>query len=215
MFSLIIKYHDNILTLHPKANEKDSISIITSLIEKLIQVDSPQNKMNDDLLNFSKINDWSMHFDNANKSISSPTNRPSLILKQSLDDNILSILRNSESWTRDTLDNIRKLDEQSNKIDSIMHPDSIAERIDNLYRNITLSSPLVEAVDIDDSTLLNNVNSGSNKQHDPHTYSNALPDNNALLDRHESLALQAIEILSRDSDLQVKKTSLIGHPELH
>lgn len=148
MYSLLLKSQDKIIKLHTKEDEKESIKIMTSLFEKLLKTDSMPNK-NNDAINLSKLNDWSMHFDNVNKTIGD-TGRPSLIFKQSVDDDILDILRNSESRTWDALDSIRtKLDDQNNKIDDLIR----LNPTNNLYKNEPIRSSLVDSVNIHDPFL--------------------------------------------------------------
>lgn len=124
IFSLLIKAIDKIDKLHTHENEKTNIGVLTSLIDKLYKsnenVHASSNTLNG-LLDLSKLNDWSMNCDTNNDSISNTTGRPSVILQQTVDDDILNILRNSESRNWVALDQIMKnLNEQSNKIDSLL-----------------------------------------------------------------------------------------------
>lgn len=79
-----------------------------------------QHKKNENA-NFSKINDWSMHFDSMNCSLNTTEGRPSVVVQQSFDNDVVSIVKNAESRTWDALGFMRKqLNEQSNKLDSLL-----------------------------------------------------------------------------------------------
>lgn len=151
MYSLTIKSHDKIQKLHTIDNEKDSLKILTSSMEK-IKNDQPKKTDN---INLSKLNDWSMHFDTMNCSLNTSEGRPSLVVQQSLDSDVLSILRNAESRTWDTLDIImKKLNDQSTKIDSLLLQNKTENVLEtsvalDMCKNFHIASPLVNTIDLD------------------------------------------------------------------
>lgn len=144
IYSLLIRANDKIDNVHTHADENESIKMVTSLIERLFKsndgVNSTPSKLNN-LMDVNKLSDWSMNYDTNNDSISA-SGRPSLVLHQSIDDDILNILRNSEARNWDALDHITKgLKDQSNKIDTILHQCSdqtVSTALDNL--NVQMGS---------------------------------------------------------------------------
>lgn len=182
IYSMLIKATDKIDKVHTHAAEKENIGVVTSLIEKLSKSNdgmiSTPNKLNN-LLDANRLSDWSMTGDHNNDSIVA-SGRPSLILHQSIDDDILNILRNSEARNWDALDQItRDLKTQSSKIESLLrhynsHSVSAAweelfERMDSQNEKLNkvlqsaeshivapIASPLVDAIH-DMSPLSNRI----------------------------------------------------------
>lgn len=164
IYSLIIKSSDKIQKLHTADHEKDSIRILTSLIEKGMENNTSKNIINKkaDNINASKLNDWSMHFD-SNSSMSFSDARPSLVVQQSVDNDILAIIKNSESRTWDALDLIlKRMNEQSGKLDSLLHLanaefDSNSRQqsaaVFDMCRNTQIASPLVNSIELNQSNM--------------------------------------------------------------
>lgn len=162
IYSLVIKLNDQSQKLHTADNEKDSLRNLISSIEKLMKNDTAKKTDN---INVSKINDWSMHFD-SNSTMSISEGRPSLVVQQSLDNDVLTIIKNSESRTWDALDLIiKRMNDQSSKLDSLLlltkseqdddHHRQLSSKISNMCLNPTMASPLVDVIDLHDETFPN------------------------------------------------------------
>lgn len=209
--SLIMKSHDKINNLHTKDDEKNSIKIITALIEKIVKDDS--RLCNDNgMLNYSKINEWPMQFENTNKTINETIGRPSLIVQQSIDDDILSIIKNTESRTWDALDSIfKKLIEQNDKIDSLLNSGNIDSSIGVLCNNEPLKSPLLESVNTLNHESLNAefiVDSATeiHPVHDQRASDPFLPENSGVMGK---LIQEAMTQSNKNNNNNVPETSRI------
>lgn len=122
MYSLIIKSYDKINKLHSSADEKESIRKLTNLFEKVTRDTEyiMPNKLSDAL----DTSNWSMQIDQFNTTSGGLTGRPSLIMKQSIDDDTLNILKNFESRTWYALDQIiNNLKSQDTKLDALISAD--------------------------------------------------------------------------------------------
>lgn len=151
MYSLIIKSSDIISKLHTKDDEKESLKAMTQLIDKAVK---KEDKLSE-TLDLSKITDWPMHLDANNITVNG---RPSILLKQSIDDDIVSILKNSESRTWDALDTItNKLNNQTEQLDSLNHRLTFdcTPTVDNHTVHSSkcncrsLDSPLIDTIKLD------------------------------------------------------------------
>lgn len=154
MYKIMLKIDDKMDKLHSTSNEKDSIQIITNLIDKKlndINASNVQKRVNG--LNQSLIDNWQMQNDSINDSQNFNVGRPSILVQQSIDDDIMQILKNSERITWDTLDLLTsEIRAQSIKIDTLVNTASV-------HRS---SSPLVEAInsvnELNDNSLSVNTN---------------------------------------------------------
>lgn len=156
MYSLLIKANDKIGKLHTEHHEKASMLTLSSLLEKISQsVDntSQPSKLNN--IDVSKMHEWSMQFDSNNDSINVTTGRPSILVQQSIDDDILTILRNSEARTWDTLDRLSSVvGDIQNDIKKFMsqNDSSSSYESNNGHSNLRdqqISSPLIDSIKID------------------------------------------------------------------
>lgn len=155
MYSLLIKANDKIDKLHTEQHEKDNMRTITSMLENGSHLADRTNPSSTKFNNAdtNKLHEWSMHLDSNNDSIIQTPGRPSLIVQQSVDDDILNILRNSESRTWDSLDrlSITVNDIQSDIKDILSQHDS---QSNNGHYNTSgndrqISSPLLDSIKID------------------------------------------------------------------
>lgn len=145
IYQLLIRANDKIEGVHTRTEESESIKIVTSLLEKLFKSnDNPNSTKSNNLLDVSKINDWSMHCDQNNDSIGATTGRPSFILQQTIDEDVLGILRNFESRNWDAQDRIMKdLKDQSRKMDTMLSHNNdriIATSLDHIDDRLSSQS---------------------------------------------------------------------------
>lgn len=126
IYKIILKSSDKIDKLHSIENENSSMQKIMNFIDKKITVPlANKNGYFDNTDMTNKVHNWSVIEDSVNKSITEFAGRPSLLIKQSIDDDILDILKRSEATTWGTLDILLKkanefsfkLDEHNLKID--------------------------------------------------------------------------------------------------
>lgn len=145
MYKLILKLDDKVNKLHTNDNEIKSIQNIHCAIDKkftdftsnLKKLTAPDN----DLFDNSKITNWPMHNDSLNETSNGLAGRPSMIIKQSVDDDILEILKNNDITTWNTLDVIlKKIIEQNSKLDTILSKDN------GISRHSDHVSPVIEAI---------------------------------------------------------------------
>lgn len=133
---------------------KSSTSNICSSIEKTVK--SKPTPGNSNALDWSVLND-SLSADDATNG------RPSILIRQSIDDSIVDMLKNSDSTTWKSLDLLfEKLQEQSDRVNDNVNSigDDIrllTTKIENsLKNNMTVRSPLMDSIFHD--TLSDNIN---------------------------------------------------------
>lgn len=111
IYKLLLKTTDKINEIHTKDNESKSLSTIVNLIDKKLEdfknMMTATNHGDNDLFDNSKIANWSMQHENINFTPVTK-GRNSILVKQTVDNDILEILRNSDKTNWDTLDAIRK-----------------------------------------------------------------------------------------------------------
>lgn len=193
IYSLLLKATDNIEKLHTISNEKESLQKITSMIDKKLNSSAAPKK-------HANLLDWSLHDSYLNNALDEAAGRPSLMIKQSVDDDILKILKSSDETTWFTLDLImKKLNEQSSKLDSLMLSSDKSVHNNELNDdNLGLKSPLVDAI------RETSINSSVFIPTDSQTENSALK----ALDSLDSL------LNSRHSDANIMNSSLsaAGNP---
>lgn len=171
IYKILLKTTDSINKLHTLENEKESFLKLTSLIEKKfnnhISPDTPRKQLN--------LLDWSMQDPHNNASIEA-AGRPSLLVKQSVDDDVLKILKNSDETTWFTLDLIlKKLNDHTQKLDLLLHSNNDDDDIINTtVRETNFISPLVEAI-------RNTANESSNQNNDE-IFNETITKNNSIIE---------------------------------
>lgn len=155
IYKIVLKIDNKIDKLHSISNEKDSIQIITNLIEnKLNATTAPKMTNSLNTLSHSLIDSWQLH-DSINESQNSFTGRPSLLIKQSVDDDIMEILKNSDRITWNTLDHLSSvINAQSIKIDTLLS----ANGLSSSHR---ITSPLVDTIFDENDSFVVDVHSAN------------------------------------------------------
>lgn len=136
--------------------------------------------------------------ESVNDSMNEMSNRPSLMIRQSIDDDVLSLIRNTEQRTWDTIDVLKNMiEKQNDKVDAILrHCENKPVVTDNEITKIT--SPLVESIQID--TINDNV-SRLVRNFD------SLLENLNTHNSHSQLQLLENEALNAMSDLSHEENS--------
>lgn len=161
MYSLVLKLSDKVDKLHSAENETKNLSTITQLISnKLKEHSDPiKNSNENELFDSSRYFNWSMSNDHTNNTIG-VMGRPSLLVKQTVDEDVLKLLKNSEELTWDTLDIIRKdLAHQKDRLNDIFNhivalesaPSVVnsSPSISNQTESYSLDSPLIDSIKLD------------------------------------------------------------------
>lgn len=122
---LVILLNDQVKKLHLSDDEKLSLRKITKLLsENRLDTTPPpssQPKTVRDILNQSNVFNWQLNNDSLNESSYDTTGRTSLLVKQTIDDDVLSIMKNSDKTTWDTLDIlIKQVNLQNEKLNAIL-----------------------------------------------------------------------------------------------
>lgn len=156
IFKLSLKLDAKISKLHTIDDEKTNLQhILSALDNKYSKISSNHNgslpnNLRNLTLNNSLIDNWSMHNDSVDDTSSG---RPSLLIKQSVDDGIMEILRRSEQTTWDTLDYLTKeVRALGDKLDGVfLRAGSINDHRQNepCPQNDKIQSPLVDSIFID------------------------------------------------------------------
>lgn len=182
IFKLIIKLDDKMDKLHTNEGERISMQQITKLFvdnNKNSSIKPPVSKARNGL-------DWSAFNESLNID-DGADGRQSIFIRQTMDDSILDILKNSESTTWNTLDHLSKevrlngeimlneLKKNNEKLDHLIdiHP------INRVPFSNQISSPLVDAINIS--------NSSDNNDHE--TVSTVTDDQTMNADQSRSLNL--------------------------
>lgn len=166
IYRLLIKTSEILKDTHTKDNEGRNLSALMSLIENKfdeLKKSSPStNYPENDFLETNKVFNWSMQQESHNLT---PVHngRNSIIVKQSVDNDILAILKNSDKNNWDTLDAIRnELKNQShtiNEIKSLLHTHQYEPDLANVLSNRALVSSLVESIQLtSNNSMLDNTN---------------------------------------------------------
>lgn len=155
-----MKTTDKINEIHTKDNESKSLSTIVNLIDKKLEdfknMMTATNHGDNDLFDNSKIANWSMQHENINFTPVTK-GRNSILVKQTVDNDILEILRNSDKTNWDTLDAIRKeLRSQGDTITEIknhlatesVNPsnETVARPLEDILNCGQFISPLIESI---------------------------------------------------------------------
>lgn len=156
IYKLMLKASDKLNHLHTTEMERNNLAAISTLIDNKFKemshtLQQPTSAYNDIFEN-SKIENWPMCPETTSNALFTP-NRPSLLIKQSVDNDILDILKNSDKTTWETLDVIRKdINKQTNVISELkeqlteLNADFKEQTIERVIRNTHLTSPLVDAI---------------------------------------------------------------------
>lgn len=145
IYKILLKTSDNITKLHTTENEKESLQRLTNLFDKNLGGSSstPAPKKQHNLF------DWSLHDSHINIASDENNGRQLLVVKQSIDDDVLKILKHSDETTWFTLDLIiKKLNENGEKIDSLLHSNEAVNCVADERTNVVASSnsPLIDAI---------------------------------------------------------------------
>ena len=192
-----MKISDNIKQLHTSDSEKDSLQKVIAAIDKKLTSSAPKKQSN--------LLDWSLHDSYVNNVPEETAGRQSFVVKQSVDDDVLRILKNSDETTWYTLDLImKKLGENNEKLDSLLHFNETQRELEqnNAEANIlpSLQSPLVEAIRETSNESLSLVSNTTNSSVDS-------VDTSSHTRRTESEALDAMINLESQGDM----SDLIGN----
>lgn len=143
IFNLMLKFQPKIESLHTTNDEKKSIQQIMNAIET--KYTNTTIKPMNATLSHCPMDNWSMtNNDSINESLLGAVGRPSLLIRQSVDDDIMQVLKNSERITWDTLDLLNKaVDGQNGKLDSILSHMGIGPN--------AISSPLFDTIQMSNS----------------------------------------------------------------
>lgn len=204
MYSILLKSSDKLNTIHTTYDEKSNLSILLKKLEDLRTPNthnadngnSTLNHLLEKALNKATLStpnkqhsllDWSMvdPFDNTSNEAAG---RPSVMLKQSIDDDVLKILKSSDETTWFTLDIIiKKLNEQSQMLDTLVT--AVNSNSSSLSSDINgASSPLVEA-----------IRTTSCEQNNSYTASSTHPSNFSSMGNSEIMDKQK-EAMSQSSN---------------
>lgn len=158
IYEVLLKASDAIGKLHTAENEKENLQKITNLIDKKIS-SAPKKHAN--------LLDWSLHDSYIGNIADDIAGRPSLTVKQSIDDDVLKILKNSDETTWFTLDLIiKKLNENGVKIDSLLLSEEAGyksvQRGDKTDNKVSLESPLIEAIRITSNDSVSDLSDSIN-----------------------------------------------------
>lgn len=176
IFKLVVKIDDKIDKLHSTENEKSNLQRIISAIDKNTSASSvPVNKslnLRNIAHNNSLLENWSMQIDSLDDSTNVFAGRPSLMVKQTVDDDILEILKNSEQTTWDSIDLLSsEIKQQNTKLDMLL---------DRSHRPTTpINSPLV------DSIISSNV---------PQNSSFSTPGNSTVIEKQKEAMTQTEDL---------------------
>lgn len=139
IYKLLLKTADNINKLHTSDNERESLQKITSLLDK--------NRINSAAKKQTNLLDWSLQDSYLNTASDDSAGRQSLMVKQSVDDDVLQILKSSDETTWYTLDIIIKhLKEHGVKLDSLLSSGKSERESVGCDDNFSLKSPLIDAI---------------------------------------------------------------------
>lgn len=146
IFKLLMKTLDTVSKLHTIENEKDSILKITTLLNKItVNLSSPSIPKRQ-----NNLHDWSLNDISINNQSDESSGRPSLMIKQSVDDDILKILRHSDETTWFTLDRIIKnQNEHGAKLDSLLSHREPHQESQSIVPQNTQDSALINAINGD------------------------------------------------------------------
>lgn len=137
IFKSMLKFQSSIEMLHTASAEKKNMQQIIGALEK--KHTNTTTKLTNVSLSHSLMENWAFSNDSMNESMGAIGGRPSLMIRQSIDDDIMEVLKNSERITWDTLDLLTKeVNKQNSKLDSILSHIGI--------KSNTLSSPLVQSI---------------------------------------------------------------------
>lgn len=158
IFKLVLKIDDKINKLHNIDNEKSSLQQIFSRIDSKNLNQTPVHprtlSIRDATFNHS-VSNWSMQNDSIEEIPDVFAGRPSVLIKQTIDDDIVEILKNSDKITWETLDFLTKeIKLQNEKLDTL-----IQSKYDKSIS--PMESPLVQSV-LDSNISMDNSNSTPN-----------------------------------------------------
>lgn len=138
IFKLMLKFQSKIESVHTANDEKNSMQQLMSAFENrhATTTTKPMNAA----LSHSLLDNWTMgNNDSVNESMLGAVGQTSVLIRQSVDDDIMEVLKNSDRITWDTLDLLHKtIDKQNGKLDSILSHMGIASN--------QISSPLVDSI---------------------------------------------------------------------
>lgn len=122
IFKMTIKIDDKIDKLHTTNAAKSNLQQIISAIDKNTSASffpiNKSNNLRNNGHNNSLLENWSMQNDSLDESSNIFAGRPSLMVKQTVDDDILEILKNSDQTTWDSIDLLsREIKTQNTKLD--------------------------------------------------------------------------------------------------
>lgn len=156
IFKLMLKFESKIESIHTTSDEKKSIQQIMNAFEHK-HTNGTTTKPTNAALNHSTLENWSMI---NNESLNeSSLGRPSVLIRQTIDDDIMDVLKSSDRITWDTLDLLNKaMEKQNEKLDSILLHIGIG--------NNSISSPLVDSIRISNQSYLSHAeHSGTHINH--------------------------------------------------
>lgn len=138
IFKLMLKLQPKIESLHTTNDEKNSIQQILNALENR-HARPTTTKPTNASLSHSMMENWILsNNDSINESLE-VNGRPSVLIRQSIDDDIMEVLKNSDRITWDTLDLLNKaIDKQDAKLESILTHMGIGPN--------SISSPLVDSI---------------------------------------------------------------------
>lgn len=213
IYKVVLKASDSINKLHTVENEKESIQKITNLIDKKLSSSTLLKKQ-------TNLLDWSLHDSYINNVSDESNGHPSVLVKQSVDDDILKILKSSEETTWFTLDLIlKKINENSAKLDSLLITDcsegQTGQEVEELNVESSSHSPLIEAIykTSNDSLLITHDNLNSSD-------STVIRDDTSISDSQiEKSALNALHTLDTHTNSSIadevyanSQSSTTGNP---
>lgn len=155
IYKSVLKLSDKVDKLHSADNESKSMAALTLLISSKVKdlTESLKQTQTDiDFLDNSKLINWSMTNDNGNNTIAN-TGRASISVKQSVDEDVLNMLKNSDKLTWDTLDIIKN--------DIIKEIKNYHNKIDEISAQLTTLEPSLTDLPPHISSIATHTKSGS------------------------------------------------------
>lgn len=149
IFKQVLKLDDKVNRLHTADDEKKNMQVILSTLDNKANIHTSNNSKSNNIqsllnpaLNISSIENWSIHNGSVDEFSQNFAGRPSLTVQQTVNDDIMDILKSSEQTTWQTLDYLTKeIRLQNEKIDTLL------QRTDEKTTStLSLKSPLVESI---------------------------------------------------------------------
>lgn len=187
IFKLVLKLDDKLSKVHSIDDEKKSLQQIVSLIDTKHNNHLNNAHMTKNLrnlaLNNSCVENWSMNNESLSESINSFAGRPSLTIRQSIDDDILDLMKSSEKTTWDTLDILTYEIKSLKELIELQSGKNISAQ--------KLQSPVINAINLDGSLFESDDNDNVNDL-------NVSQLNDNTLNTREKMVIDAMSSLDID-----------------